>query len=469
MNRTLQRIYDSSPAVLQDLWLSAYSIYIHCERYGKAFNEVYAEFLKNQWLSHEQLVSWQNERIRRLIEHAYCNVPYYRDVMNNLNLRPADIRSGQDLAKLPVLTREDIKENSQRLVAENIGRLKRKGLVKGHTSGTTGSPLEFYWDRATCVVNNAVDWRQKSWAGIGQFERCAVILGRTIVPIDRQRPPFWRVNHIHRTLWLSAFHMSPENLPLYVRALKEFKPSYIEGYPSTLYILAKFITARREQVPLKAAFTSSETLFPVQRDTIEEAFGTRLFDFYGLAERVVFATECEQHSGHHLNMDYGLSEIVDGEGQVVKRGELGWMVGTGLHNFAMPLIRYKTNDITRERTSPCPCGRQFPLVDDVTTKAEDIITTLDGRFISSSTLTHPFKPLENIVESQIVQEDISNIVIKIVKGPAYCDKDTTSLVEAMSARIGKGMDIHVEFVDRIARTASGKLRWVISKVPLRIG
>lgn len=469
MNRAVQRIYDWSPAMLQNLGLSAYSIYLHFERYGKVFRDTYAEFLNNQWLSAEELVEWQNDRLRRLVEHAYSNVPYYREVMDARQLRPADIRSGQDLAKLPVLTREGIKENSRKLIAENIGRLRRKGLVKGHTSGTTGSPLEFYWDRATCIANNAVDWRQKSWAGIGQFERCAVILGRTIVPIARQRPPFWRVNHIHRTLWLSAFHMSPDNLPLYVRALKEFRPCYIEGYPSTLYILAKFITARKEHIPLKAAFTSSETLFPVQRETIEAAFATRLFDFYGLAERVIFATECDQHSGHHLNMDYGVTEIVDDEGQVVKQGELGWMIGTGLHNFAMPLIRYKTNDITRERTGPCPCGRQFPLVDDVTTKAEDIITTLDGRFISSSALTHPFKPLENIVESQIVQEDISHIVIRIVRGPEYRNHDTTSLIESMRARIGKGMKIDIQFVDRIERTANGKFRWVISKVPLSIG
>lgn len=466
--KRLQKFYDKAPPALQNIFLSSYSLYINYERYGKKFTEKYREFDQYQWKDHDYLIDYQNTNLRSLIKHVYENVPYYSSNMKRERLQPDDIRTSDDLIKLPVLTRNDIKNNFKQLMATNLSRLQKLDLVKGHTSGTTGSPLEFYWDKNTCIANNVVDWRQKSWAGINMFERCAVILGRTIVPIANKKPPFWRTNMVHNTLWMSAFHMSGDNLPLYIKKLKEYNPRYIEGYPSTLFILAKFLRSYNDYLPLHAVFTSSETLHPVQRETIEEAFQTKLFDFYGLAERVVFATECAVHSGKHLNMDYGITEIIDKDNLPVENGKLGWITATGLHNYAMPLIRYKTNDVSTIKINICSCGRKFPLMEDVTTKAEDIITTPDGRYISSSILTHPFKPLVNIIESQIVQEDISHITIKIVRSAEYNDEDSRMLLSAMRSRIGDDIKINIEFVDQVARTSNGKFRWVISKVPLQI-
>jgi len=146
---------------------------------------------------------------------------------------------------------------------------------------------------------------------------------------------------------------------------------------------------------------------------------------------------------------------------------MGRIVTTGLHNFGMPLIRYQTSDITALRKQKCSCGREFPLMEDVTTKAEDIITTTDGRLISSSILTHPFKPMHNVAESQIIQEDRRNITIKIIRRPSYNDEDTEYLLEEFKKRVGNDMNVRVEFVNSLPRTSSGKFRWVISKVPLK--
>jgi phenylacetate-CoA ligase len=466
--KLMQTIYDKMPPAIQNVLLSSYSFYINFERYGKEFEKRYEEFDQHQWMDYDHLIDYQNKLLGNLIKHVYENVPYYSDLMRREKLKPDDIQKTEDLIKLPILTRNDIKINFKQLIAKNLSKMDMLRLVKGHTSGTTGSPLEFYWDRNTCIANNVVDWRQKSWAGINMFERCAVILGRTIVPNENRKPPFWRTNMVHNTLWLSAFHMSGDNLPLYIKKLREYKPKYIEGYPSTLYVLAKFLRSNNDYVPLQSAFTSSETLHPVQREIIEEAFQTRLYDFYGLAERVVFATECNEHLGKHLNMDFGITEVIDKDNRPVENGNIGWLTATGLHNYAMPLIRYKTNDVTAIKKNMCSCGRGFPLMEDVTTKAEDVITTPDGRYISSSILTHPFKPLVNIVESQIIQEDVANIRIKIVRGSAYNDEDSKILLKEMENRIGDNMKLSLEFVDQIARTSSGKFRWVVSKVPLQI-
>lgn len=466
--KVLNSIYEKSPMLIQNVLLSLYSFYLNYRDYGPRFKNRLQEFKKMQWWDEERLVGYQNERLRELIRFAYENVPYYENLMKRERLRPQDIESKEDLKKLPVLTRNDLKKKYDALFSRKIEYFDRLTMVKGHTSGTTGSPVEFLWDMETCAMNNAAHWRQKSWAGLRLHDRCAVLLGRTIVPIENDRPPFWRNNYLHNTLWLSSFHMTKTNLSLYMHKLREYQPKYIEGYPSTLFVLAKFLESVGETLPLKAALTSSETLYPIQRETIERSFDCKVFDYYGLAERVVFATECEKHEGHHVNMDYGITEIVNNDGLPVQTGELGWIVGTGLYNYAMPLIRYKTNDAGALKEKRCSCGRNFPLLEDVTTKAEDIITTADGRFISPSVLTHPFKPIVNIVESQIIQEDVNNLRIKIVRGPGYSNSDTASLLQAMQRRLGAEMQIHIEFVQGISRNKIGKFRWVISKVPLRV-
>jgi len=445
--------------------LNGYALILYFERYGRKFQLKLAEMREIQWFSIYEIEKHQNEKLRELIKYAYENVPYYNRLMRDLKLHPSDFKTKSDLIKLPVLDKENIRRHFHDLITRDR---KFRWFRYGHTSGTTGSPLEIIWDIRTCVVHHAAYWRQKEWAGIKYGDKIAFIQGQPVVPLSQTKPPFWRLDRIHNHLYLSSFHLKLENLPYYFRELEKFKPKVIEGYPSTVYILARYLIENGLLFPLKAVFTSSEPLLPIQRETIEKAFCCKVFDFYGMAERVVFATECEHHNGLHLNLDYSIVEITDEDGYPVPSGRTGRIVATSLHNYAMPLIRYKTSDITSARKEGCPCGRGFPLIDSVTTKDEDIIVTPDGRFISPSILTHPFKPIHNILESQIIQEDMKTIVVKIVKRPHYTEKDTQRLISGLKERLGAEVEVNIEFVDQIPRTSSGKFRWVVSKVPLKL-
>lgn len=459
----LQTIYDKSPVFLQTLALNAYAIRVHMERYGDKYRRVWNELVKTQDFSEDRIAEYQNTRLREIVKHAYRTVPYYRDLFDSHGLRPEDIQSTEDIHKIPVLTREDVRAQSGRLVSQEA---RRRGLVPGHTSGTTGSPLHFFWDINTCVYTNVVDWRQKTWAGVNYGDRIAVLLGRTIVPRDSDKPPYWRMNYLHNQLWLSSFHLREDNLKYYVNKLKAYRPAAVEGYPSTVYILARYLLGRNMTLPVKAVFTSSEPLYPMHRSVIEAAFECKVFDFYGLAERVLFATECDRHDGRHVNFEYGLVEIVDGNDRPVPAGRQGFVVGTSLQNFGMPFIRYRTNDISAIKRARCDCGRAMPLMDGVTTKAEDIVVTPDGTMISPSVLTHPFKPIDTVAKSQILQESPHELVLRVVPRPGYTDRDTARLLEGFRQRIGPEMRVRVELVEDIPRTAAGKFRWVISKVPL---
>ena len=292
----------------------------------------------------------------------------------------------------------------------------------------------------------------------------ASIQGRVICPTTQNKPPFWRKNYINNQLFLSSFHLHKKYLPSYFEKLASDNIQFIEGYPSTLYTLASYLKSTNQSFQLKAVLTSSETLFDFQRDTIEKAFQCKIFDFYGMAERTVFATECSYHSGHHLNQDYGITEFLSDSGSPVDIGKTGRIISTSLHNFGFPLIRYQTNDSCALKNKPCGCGRSFPLMDDVATKNEAIVTLPDGRWISPSVLTHPFKPMDNIVESQIIQEDLHNIRICIVKNEHYTKKDEEILLDSFCSRVGNEVNVFIDYVSEISKTKTGKLKWVVSHV-----
>jgi phenylacetate-CoA ligase len=463
MNKAFEIVYNNSPSFLQNLWVSLYGLKIFFREYGKKFQKKLDEFEKMQWYSLDELKEYQNEKLKALIKHCYENVPYYRMVMDQNKLKPSDIKSVDDLYKLPILTRDDVKKNYQKLIATNF---KRYQLSHGHTNGTTGSPLHIVWDNRTCLIKNVVDWRQKRWAGLNPGDRMAFFLSRTVVPLERTKPPFWRHNWFLNHLFFSGFHMCQENLAAYYKQLKSFRPKLVEGYPSTIYIMGRFLLSTNRTLPVQTVFTSSEPLMPHQRETIEKAFECKVFDSYGMAERVVFAGECRSHEGKHLNSDFGITEILTKDGESAAVGQMGRIIASGLHNYAMPLLRYQTSDVTALKAKQCSCGRSFPLMEDVTTRDVEIVTTKDGRYISPLILSALYLDLYTVSESQFIQEDLEHIRMKIVKGPGYKEKDTHYLLQELKKTLGEDMKVEIEFVDSIPRTKVGKFRWVISKVPL---
>lgn len=467
MNPVLKAVYDRSPIAVQSALLTGYSAWLERERYGTRFREYQTLLRETEWQDRTTLEAYQDERLRALISHAYETVPYYRRRFDAIRLKPSDIRSGDDLPKIPLLTRSDVKQHFSDLISRSAPR----HLTGGHTSGTTGSPLAVCYDAAVVAMAYAALDRHYRWAGCTlarNGDRIAVARGNVIVPLRQRGGPYWRHNRRQNQLLLSSFHLSPANLPLYFDAMKQFAPVVLDGYPSTLFILAKYLKNIGATFPLKAVISSSETLYDFQRALIEERFACRVFDYFALAERVVFSGECERHEGHHLAMEYGIAEVLDTEHQPVKAGMPGTLVGTGLHNWGMPLIRYVTNDQASFKPHTCSCGRALVLMDDVTTKAEDVLTLKDGRLISPSVLTHPFKPMDCIEASQIIQKDYDRIVIRLVPRSDYTPSAGATLVRELRDRLGEDVSIEIELTDALPQSANGKFKWVISEVSLGI-
>jgi len=454
-------IYYNSPPLMQSLLITADRYLRRPVEYGPVFREYRARLEEMQWWSRDELEAWQLERLQKLVAHAYENVPAYRRLYDEAGVKPTDIRTLTDLAKLPTVTKQQIRANPSAFMARNAKRFKP---IELNTSGTTGTPFQFYSDRATESIEWAFFWRHKSWGGARLWEPMISMGGKIVVPLSQKRPPFWRFNWAEGIMWLSTFHMTPENLDLYIEQVRKSGIQFLRGYPSNLYIFAQHLAKRNVKLPMKAVFSGSEPLFDYVRELIEDRFCCKVFDWYGVSERVVTASQCERHEGYHVHMENCIVEILQGE-EPVGPGQLGEVVGTCLSNYAMPFIRYRTGDMSAWCSEACSCGRGLATIEQVQTKWEDILTTADGRFISPSALTHPFKPIKGIEKSQIIQEEPDYIVIKVVANSLFDSIQRDLLIRGLQERLGTETRIDIMLVNDIPKEPSGKYRWVISKVP----
>lgn len=460
-NSALERLYARSPRFLQTLMGYAYGYALHKLRYGKTYNATLREIKPSEWYGKDQLIDLQTRLLKNLIAHAYRYVPYYRETLDGLSIKPEDITSLDDLKKLPILEKSEVKKEPLRFVAQCFDVDE---LTVNHTSGTTGTPLDLYFDNNSIQRNWAFyEARVRNWAGVTVRDRKAMFGGRVIVPKERRRRPFWLYNPAERQLYFSSYHLNPDFLPYYVDELDEFKPKFLVGYTSSIYVIAKFIKENHIRIsnPPKSVLVTSETLFEAQRETIEDTFGCKVYDGYGGGERVALITECAQGS-LHMSPEYGIVEFLDQAGNPVKAGEAGEMVCTGLINWAMPLIRYRVGDMAVPSDKPCSCGRAFPVVDKIVGRVDDILVTPDGGWVGR--LDPVFKGLHGVREAQIIQEWITEVRVLVVPESDFSFEVKSLLVQNLKGRLGQRVRVRVEIVDAIPRTSSGKFRSVISKV-----
>ena len=244
------------------------------------------------------------------------------------------------------------------------------------------------------------------------------------------------------------------------------RPDLINGYPSSIYLLASYLNTQGIiSVRPKAVYVNSETLFDYQRASLESAFGCMVFNWYGNTEQTGHIVECEK-GALHIKSDHSLIEIIREDGESARPGEMGEIVSTGFGNYATPLIRYATGDMACISDRRCSCGRSGPIVEVLMGRVEDIVVTPDGRHVGR--LDHVFKDMFNVLEAQIVQNTVDVVCVRMVKRPGFGEADMHLLERELRLRLGSIIQLKYEFVDRIPRLPNGKFHFVISKVPVQI-
>jgi len=422
---------------------------------------------KTQWLPSEEIERLQTRNLRALLKHAYETVPYYRRVFRERGLSPRDIKSVDDLEKLPVLAKEDIKKNRGNLVSRSFPRNR---LIP-YESGGTGNPIKFYITRESLSWEVASEFRAYSWAGYRLGDRCFLVWG---APADLSKYKSMVTSlttALERILVVDAYVMSDEVLSRFAYLLRKFNPEIIKGYATSVYMVAKYLHERGiDYVRPKAVITSAETLLDFRRKIIEETFGCPVFDYYGSREVGAIAAECEEHSGYHVSAENVVLEFVRDD-EHVAAGENGVLLVTNLRNFGMPFIRYKIEDVGRPSDEVCSCGRGLPLISSIEGRTSEFMAVYDkqsGRIVpvrpaGPGVLGMPLMhlPLESY---RIIQESLDKVVIKAVKGHGYDQKHTDFLIEYARKHLGNNITIDVEFVDYLPPLPSGKRSYFISKI-----
>jgi len=409
--------------------------------------------------------AYVENQLRVQVQRAYYEVPYYRQAFREHGVTEDLVRhfTLDDLPQLPLLEKSAVRANPAGLLTERAAKHPPKSF---NTSGTTGTPVRVYWDVATHQHNIGVrEARSYRWAGVSIRDPRCVIAGRPIVPKAHNHPPFWRYNVWERQLYLSAFHISPPNIPDYVAALNRFRPVSIDGWPSTNYFLARLIRESGFEVHTpRAIFTTSERLEPHMRAVMEAVFHTRAYEEYGSVENCGLATECEKGC-LHVHPDFGYVEILRPDGQPASPGEVGELVATGFANANQVFIRYRTGDLAAWAVAPCPCGREsLPTLGEVLGRIEDTLFLPQGREMVRFDFL--FKELRGVAEGQVVQEALDRFVVNVVPTPEYTREDAETIRKRMVTRYSLGPEIKIEVreLDAIPREPNGKFRAVINRV-----
>ncbi|MBX3143097.1 MAG: phenylacetate--CoA ligase family protein [Trueperaceae bacterium] len=457
--KTLMAIYRRSPPFVQALAGSLYGYKLRRWRYGPETDAQAAEAVARERWAPSQWSAWQSERLAKQLERAATRVPYYREQWRQRRAA-GDQSSVTDLANWPVLTKEALRSDPSSFLADDVDP---KRLFRLTTSGTSGTPIVTWRPRETMQSWYALmEARWRGWYGVTRHDRWALVGGRLVVEVARTKPPFWIWNAGLNQLYLSNLHITRDNLPAYLDALRRYRIVHLYGYSSSLAEIARHALDLGLSAPrMKVVVTNAEPLTPGQRDVIERAFGCPARESYGMSEAVAGASQCE-HGSLHLWPEAGVLQVVDDDGRLLPDGQVGRLLATGLLNTAMPLIRYEVGDrgALSAETELCACGRTLPRLARVEGRTNDSLVAEDGRKVFY------FQPVFfdlPIHEGQIVQESRSRVVVKVVPATGFGERDEAALKSRVRERLGR-VDVEVQRVERIERGPNGKFKAVMSLV-----
>jgi len=452
-----ERIYPRLPVPLQNAACWYYGKREARVRFGREFDRRLRELLDSERWSAGEIEAYQNEKLRGLIRHAYENVPYYRDRWKALKIAPEDIRSRTDLPKLPVLTKEEVRQNSEKLISATASRGK---LFARHTSGTTGKGLHFYMTQEATAFQWAVWWRHRLRFGVSPGTWHANFTGQRVVPITQRKPPYWRLNGPMRQFLINMQSLAPDKIASIVELLNSKDLEFYSGYPSFIHMLAvnSSDAGLKLGAPPRVIFTGAENMLDFQRRDIAAFTGATLTEHYGCTEACCNVSRCPEFV-YHEDFEFCMMEGVERTpGDPVKT-----IICTGLACDAFPFIRYEVGDTAVwAEQGECKCGRRSRTLSRIEGRTDDYVVTPEGARIAR--LDYLFKDALNVKEAQIVQRRLGEIAILVVRRDAYSVKDEQDIRRDVKSWLSPTLSVQFEYVNEIPRPANGKFRAVLSQL-----
>lgn len=411
-------------------------------------------------LSVEDLSALQNAKLRELIEYCYVHVPHIRASMQTGRLTPADIRGRDDLHRLPVMTKSDIRRARESLRSDIAAK-----LAPFTTGGSTGEPLIFDLAKRRVAARVACRQRVSRWWGVSVGDPEIALWGS---PVELTRQDRIRVlrDKLLATRLLSAFEMNASTMTKYLDIIEAGKWRQMFGYPSAVYLLCRHAQQQGRNLRkagLRAVFVTGEVLLPYQRKVITETLDCPVADGYGGRDSGFISHECP-HGSMHILSDAVIVELLDNDRRPVPVGEPGEIVVTDLYSHEFPFVRYATGDMAVLSKSSCGCGRPLPVLERIEGRSNDLIVAADGRMINSLALVYLVREVEGIGEFRICQKQIDNFHVQIVRSNSYPESGENHIRRGWEKLLRCPLRVTFEYLPALPRERSGKFRHVVSEL-----
>jgi len=438
-----------------------YPLITHYDGFPR-LNRYLRELEASQYFSAEEIREIQFRRLKKLIEHAYTNVPFYKKRFDQSGFKPETFQDPTDLKLIPPLTKKDILENGELLLARNI---HKNNMHRSSSGGTTGVMTWFYRDNKSLVPKEASQLRFEKWTGWDIGEWMSIIWPAVI----DTHPKNWKgkiKNYLaYRKNFLDFTVIDETAIKEHLLLMTKVKTTMIRAFPIPMVEVAKYVLDKnRNGISVKGIITTGEPLYQTQRNLIEKAFHCKVYNSYRTREIGAIAQECEKHQGLHINSESVYLEIEAEEKDPEKNMEHGKLLVTDLLNYASPFIRYEIGDVGSFANNSCPCSRGLPLLWEIGGRLVDVLYTVDGHKIATITVMPNLVQLLGIT-NQVQFEQHSRDRLTIRMSEPRPQSDVLEKQIKIAGRIfGEDVKISYDFVDQIPLLPSGKYRLVISHI-----
>lgn len=451
MTSPLNHVYDRAPIGLQELAVSIAGAHKNRSRYGEEYWRERERLVLFDRLPLEEKYSQQTLGLRNFLHHAVSNSPYHAKRLAGIHL---DQVGPNTLSLLPLLTKEDVRTNAHELYT-----VSRRNCVEGHTGGTTGKSLVVRFTKTDFMHRMASLDHFKAKHGFENRQMKRVTFnGQHIIPPRSESTQLWRYNRPTKQLIMSSFHITEQNIPLYIDALNDFRPASIDGFFSSILDIASFINRRGlklEFTPI-AIFPTSETVTESGRQAIEQAFSAPVRNQYSSSEGAPFVTECT-HGTMHIDMSTG----------VIEHSAQDEIFVTSFHSYGTPLIRYKIGDVmTPSAIKNCGCGVSSLTVGEIGGRTDEYLLRADGARITAGNVANLFKNLPNaLVGAQIFQEEIGRVRIHVQWDEHLYEEGLNEVVRnEFYRKFDRDTDLEIVPVPDLERSGSGKQRFIVNSI-----
>ncbi|MCK4951692.1 MAG: phenylacetate--CoA ligase family protein [Gammaproteobacteria bacterium] len=409
--------------------------------------------------SRKEVQAYQLKRVRELLRHAYDNVPFYRKRLDDAEIQPENLASLEDMKRIPALTRDDIQNAYQDLMAQNMDH---SGYYQGSSSGSTGEPVRYMRDPYCSSMGQAARYFGWSLSGWEFGKRYLTLWGNpTIVAGDWKKKSSILKSKLFSESKFPAFTLvNDESMRALADLYMDSKFDYIQGYTNAIFAFAEYIRKSPKSFPrIQGVLTTAETLQAHQRKLIEEQIGP-VYDFYGCGEINGVAFQCKERSDYHIidphvYLEYG--DVMDDEGNRE-------LIITDLDNFAMPLIRYANGDMGKPGANEvCLCGLEFSRLGSVSGRISDVIRTPGGGTLSVPSImgSHLLKELHGLLRYQAKLVEKDRIIFKIQVNDAFSEVQEALLRSTLGEYLDNDFSWDIEYCEKIIPQKNGKYKLFI--------